>query len=92
MSTWSSKTDQKYQEFKLYRADETLAFRVTALSGQLGQIIILPFWGFDKIKYTIKRVSGDTREESDSDEEMQAPESLEPTSDGEIVHLFLGLS
>jgi hypothetical protein len=77
MSTHFNHEDQKYQEFKLYRADNTVAFRVTAMSGQPGQLIILPFWGFDKIRYTIRRVasSPDCGGGSDSDEEMPIPES-----------------
>jgi hypothetical protein len=83
--------DQKYQEFKIYRADDSLAFRVTARSGQRGQFVILPFWGFDKIRYTIKRAGGGGIE-SDSDDDIQRPESLGPSDDGEIVHLFLGFA
>lgn len=61
---------------------------MTARAGQRGQFAILPFWGFDKIRYTIKRAGGGG--ESDSDDEMQRPECLE--GDGEIVHLFMGFS
>lgn len=64
---------------------------ITAPSGQKGQIAILPFCGFDRIVYQIKRVGRFPEEDNLCREEEESGLQLrEGPVEGEIVHLFSG--
>jgi hypothetical protein len=53
---------KKYQELKLYNTDKILTLLMIA--------IILPLWGYDKIKYAIKWTSDNIMKNSQSNEKI----------------------
>ena len=42
---------EKFQEFEIFDDHDQLVYRVCSRNPQRGHFIILPFWGFDSIKY-----------------------------------------
>ena len=56
-------------------------------------MVILPWWGFDTVKYDIYRVAPhENSTAAQMEEEVEGQKLMEDTLVGEIVHLFNGLS
>jgi hypothetical protein len=65
---------------------------VVSRNPQRGHLVILPWWGFDRIKYEIVKVGAHEPTTMQDHEIAEGEELMQGGVVGEIVHLFNGLS